>query len=426
MKKFLAFITLGVLPFFSFAQSNYQPGYVVTLKGDTVIGFIDYKERSVNPVKVVFKPERDSQTQVFSVNDCTAFGINQLETYQRFAVAISMSKESNTNLSHGIDNSERRDTVFLRVLQSGKHVVLYAYQDPLKKRFYISDQQYQTPEELKRNVYIRDGNRPVVVTDNQYVNQLQDIKRRNNTNKAIDERKWINLRYIESDLTKVAAEINEQEMVKAKFAATRFFVGTGLNVSKAKYSGKNALAYEGAKNKSSYLPFLTVGIDMFGNPAIKRIIYRAELSFLMGQYEMSNEINVGSSTNERIMKIKHVFNQYTAQLTPQVIFNLYNTNKLKFFASASLSINLSGYDNNKGTNIPVLNDFDEIIYVSERNHIELINFNYSARFNAGLVLNNRLELSAGYHVPSAVTQYSAYNIVVQRVTLGINFMLGKH
>jgi len=426
MKKFLAVITLGLLPFFSFAQSNYQPGYVVTLKGDTVIGFIDYKERSVNPVKVVFKPERDSQTQVFSVNDCTAFGINQLETYKRFAVAISMSKESNTNLSHGIDNSERRDTVFLRVLQSGKHVFLYAYQDPLKKRFYMSDQQHQTPEELKRKVYIRDGNRPVVVTDNQYVSQFQGIKRRNNTNKAIDESKWINTRYIESDLVKVAAEINEQEIVKAKLAATRFFIGTGVNVSKAKYSGENALAGDGAENKSSYLPFLTVGIDMFGNPAIKRIIYRAELSFLMGQYEMSNVFNEVSGTYERSINVKHAFNQYTAQLTPQVIFNIYNTNKLKFFASAGLSLNLSTYDKNTGANIPVLNDNGETIIINEGDHLKLINFNYSARFNAGLVLNNRFELSAGYHVPTAVTQYLNYNIVVQRVTLGINFLLGKH
>ncbi|MET3112486.1 hypothetical protein AAKU52_000197 [Pedobacter sp. CG_S7] len=154
MKFFLRLLLLFIFPFFSFAQSNFQPGYIVTPKGDTVIGFIDYKERSVNPVKVVFKPHKYSLTQQYTINDCTAFGINHLETYQRFVVAISMSKENNNNLSHGLDNSERRDTVFLKVLQSGKNVVLYAYQDPLKKRFYISDQHHKTPEELKRNIYI--------------------------------------------------------------------------------------------------------------------------------------------------------------------------------------------------------------------------------------------------------------------------------
>ena len=425
MKNFLAVLALGLLPFISFSQSNFQPGYIVTNQGDTLKGYIDYRERSVNPVKVVFKPQLDGNSQVFTINDCTAYGVNKLETFQRFVVNISLSSENSTNLFHGLDTSVRRDTVFLKVLQSGENVILYAYQDPLKKRFYILDRHHKTPEELKRNIYIRDGNRPIVVTDNQFVRQLQNIKRRNNTNKAIDERKWIDIRYLEGDLTKVAAEINEQEIVKAKLAATRFFIGTGLNISKAKYSGENALAGDGAVNKSSYLPFLTVGIDLFANPAVKKIIYRAELSFLMGKYEMFNSFNVGSGTKVKSIKAEHVFNQYTAQLTPQVIFNLYNTNKLKFFTSAGLSLNLSNYDKNTGKNIPIINDQGQTIIINEEDHLELIKFNYSARFNTGLVFNNRLELSAGYHAPSAVTQYGSYNIVVQRLTFGVNFLINK-
>ena len=425
MKNFLAVLALGLLPFISFSQSNFQPGYIVTNQGDTLKGYVDYKERSLNPVKVVFKPQLVGISQVFTINDCTAYGVDKFETFQRFVVNISLSSENSTNLFHGLDTSGRRDTVFLKVLQSGENVVLYAYQDPLKKRFYILDKHRETPEELKRNIYIRDGNRPIVVTDNQFVRQLQDIKRRNNTNKTIDERKWVDVRYLESDLTKVAAEINEQEIVKAKLAATRFFVGTGLNISKAKYSGRNALAGDGAVNKSSYLPFITVGLDMFANPAIKKITYRAELSLLMGKYEMFNAINVGSGTNGGSMRAEHVFNQYTAQLTPQVIFNLYNTNKLKFFAGAGLSINVSNYDKNIVKNIPTLNDYGETILINGEDHIELIKLNYSARVNAGLVLNNRFELSAGYHTPSAVTQYSAYNIVVQRLTFGVNFLINK-
>ncbi|MEJ5962606.1 hypothetical protein [Pedobacter immunditicola] len=336
-----------------------------------------------------------------------------------------MSKENNTNPYHGLDTSLRRDTVFLKVLQSGENVILYAYQDLLKKRFYILDKYNKTPEELKRNIYIRDGNRPVVVTDNQFVRQLQDIKRRNNPDKAIDEGKWMDIRYLESDLTKVAAAINKQEIVQSKFAATRFFIGAGLNISKAKYSGENALAGDGAVNKTSYLPFLAVGIDLFANPAIKKIIYRAELSFLMGKYEMFNAVDIGSSKNGEVIKAEHVFNQYTAQLTPQMIFNLYNTNKLKFFASAGLSLNLSNYGKNTGKNIPTVNDHGDVIIINGDDHVELINFNYSARVNAGLVLNNRLELSAGYHLPSAVTQYLAYNIVIQRLTFGVNFLINK-
>ena len=425
MKNFFAILAFSLFPFISFSQSNFQPGYIVNNQGDTLKGYIDYKERNVNPVKVVFKPQLDRSSQVFTINDCAAYGVHQFETFQRFVVNISESRENNGNLSHGLDTSVRRDTVFLKVLQSGENVILYAYQDVVKKRFYMLDKYNKTPEELKRNIYIRDGNRPVVVTDNQFVRQLQDIKRRNNTNKALDEGKWMDIRYLESDLTQVAAEINEQEIVKAGLAATRFFIGGGLNVSKAKYSGENALAGDGAVNKTSYLPFLTVGIDMFANPAIKKIIYRAELSFLMGKYEMLNAINVGSGKNGGSINAEHVFDQYTAQLTPQVIFNMYNTNKLKFFTSAGLSFNLSHYGKNTGKNIPTYNNYREIIIINGEDLVELINFNFSARLHAGLVPNKRLEISAGYHLPSAITQYGPYNIVIQRLTFGVNFLINK-
>jgi hypothetical protein len=44
--KFFYKVLLAVilLPAFSYAQSNYKPGYVVNLKGDTLRGFIDCRE----------------------------------------------------------------------------------------------------------------------------------------------------------------------------------------------------------------------------------------------------------------------------------------------------------------------------------------------------------------------------------------------
>ena len=43
MKKYFL-VTLLLLPLLSIAQSNYKSGYVVTLKGDTLRGYINYKE----------------------------------------------------------------------------------------------------------------------------------------------------------------------------------------------------------------------------------------------------------------------------------------------------------------------------------------------------------------------------------------------
>jgi len=56
MKYFyLPLLLLLLFPFFASAQSNYKPGYVVTLPDDTIHGFIDYKEWDKNPEKISFK-----------------------------------------------------------------------------------------------------------------------------------------------------------------------------------------------------------------------------------------------------------------------------------------------------------------------------------------------------------------------------------
>ncbi|MDB5026006.1 MAG: hypothetical protein JWP78_3761 [Mucilaginibacter sp.] len=47
-KIFKTLLTVVLLPALSYAQSNYKPGYVITLKGDTLPGFIDYREWNSN------------------------------------------------------------------------------------------------------------------------------------------------------------------------------------------------------------------------------------------------------------------------------------------------------------------------------------------------------------------------------------------
>jgi hypothetical protein len=45
------------LPLFSWAQSNYKQGRVVTLQGDTLRGYINYREWPYNPEEFAFKAQ---------------------------------------------------------------------------------------------------------------------------------------------------------------------------------------------------------------------------------------------------------------------------------------------------------------------------------------------------------------------------------
>ena len=353
MKKFLVLLLLFV-PFLSFAQSNFQPGYMVNSKGDTIKGYIDYKERNMNPSSFKFKaekegPAKDGEIKTYDLTNSLGFGITGREAYQRFVVDISMSKESLGHLSYGLDTSFITDTVFLKVLQDGKNMVLYAYNDQVKRRFFILEKTKRSPEELKRNIYYKSGSETTANYDNKYIKQLYAIKKILDPAAVVDDRKWKQIRYVETDLMKAAANINEQEVKKSELPTTRFFIGGGLTGSKATYSGAHDLAGNQAQSKSSYLPFVNLGVDLFVNPAIKKIIYRAELSLMASNYEISSNVTKASTLHTDYTATEHKFNQYTAQLTPQVIMNLYNTPKFKFFVSGGASCNLSVYDKNVKT-----------------------------------------------------------------------------
>lgn len=424
MKNFLAALVFFV-PFLSFSQSNFQPGYMVNAQADTIKGYIDYKERSLNPSDFRFKSTNDSEVKKYDLTNSLGFGVDGLETYQRFVVDISMSEESLGHLAYALDTSSIRDTVFLKVLQDGKNVVLYEYNDHVKKRYFILEKNKQIPEELRRNIYQNPEGGLSVITDNRYIRQLYTIKKMLDPNAAVDDQKWKQIKYIETDLVKVAADINEQEVKKSELSTTRFFIGAGLNSSKASYAGAHDLAGQGAQSKNSYLPFVNLGIDLFANPAIKKLIYRAELSIMGSNYMITRDVTKTSTITKERSTVEHKFTQYTAQFTPQVILSLYNTNQLKFFVSAGVSLNFSVYDKNVLTTHRI-ESFYGVGTDVEEDPIDFTAVYFSPRINTGIVLNNKLEVAAGYQLQSTMTRYLYYNVGSQRISLGINFLLGKN
>ncbi|MGZ3814058.1 MAG: hypothetical protein ACXVJN_20060, partial [Mucilaginibacter sp.] len=65
-----------LLPLISVAQSNYKPGYVVTLKGDTIHGFINYREWNKNPRQIAFKNDINGRKgEEFTIKNAKAFAI---------------------------------------------------------------------------------------------------------------------------------------------------------------------------------------------------------------------------------------------------------------------------------------------------------------------------------------------------------------
>jgi hypothetical protein len=213
-KLYLWFLLYLLVPGFAQGQFNYKPGYVVTLKGDTLRGFIDYKGWDLNPNAIKFKMSKKDKAKRLTVNDISYFSISNLARFERYIGPISMD---NTNMDHMIeyrDTSYKIDTVFIEILQKGKNLTLYSYSDAIKTRFYIGERPDFAPLELVYRLYYDldhvdyNANKGRTVNENTYMKQLFALATKYN---AVTDDLMKNLSYYgykEYYLTRVVKLIN--------------------------------------------------------------------------------------------------------------------------------------------------------------------------------------------------------------------------
>jgi hypothetical protein len=413
MKKITLFFML-LLPFCVLAQSNYQQGFVVTDKMDTLRGFINYLEKSNNPSKVSFKPSLEAKPLTYDLRTASAFTINGYDSYERFVVNISQASTQTNRLSDGLDTSFVRDTVFLQVIQKGKNVSLYTFADNIKKRFYLLENDKHEPEELIYRVYLLNESGKVRVVD-RYKRQLVASMMKHNTYGSADERRLSNLAYTGPELIREVSKINGQAAEKKK-AAYRFFAGAGLSINQTKYSGESQFSKPGTVNKTSYTPMLTAGIDLLGNPHIGKAVYRLEFSY------MTMKGDITTTAVEKIYAYRrHTFESMTIGVIPQFIYNFYNTSALKVYGGAGAGLHFSKHKNNQTATKVIATDLLRI----DEDKVLLQSYYFAPTLNAGIVLGKKYEVFGNYYINSPLTDYINFNVNLQRTNIGVRFIIPK-
>jgi hypothetical protein len=330
-----------ILPIFTFAQSNYKPGYVVTLKGDTVKGFIDYQEWNICPDTIKFKKSIEGERLFYGVNDISFFNIDGVDEYKRFTVSIGNAEVDPNKIEYLKDTTFRTATVFLRVMQQGSKVALYSYTDEIKVRYYIGEGPDFIPKELIFQTYLnRDYDNSVdfgnnvsrTITENTFQKQLNEIALR--TNQLTDKlRVYIhNLNYDENDMLKIVSKLNQIDKIKfekehTKRLSYQFLIGVGLDITNNEPSSIREVTANGLAH-TSVLPFISGGITLFPNPNTRQLMFRFELAVNGGQYEYFTSYNI-----------------IEGSFVPQVIYNFYNGHDFKVFAGLGLSADKYFYSN---------------------------------------------------------------------------------
>lgn len=398
--KYSGLLLACLIPFILSAQKNFQAGYVVTLKGDTIKGFIDYKEWNFTPTRILFKSsDNNSDQKEYSASDISFFQIIGKEAYRRSIVKISLHPAKLSNIG-GRDTSWKTDTVFLKVLYAGK-VGLLSYEDNIKERFYILEQGMEQPEELLIREYIREGSMSLV-SENIYKARLKATMYAMNRYSDDLSKRIEGAAYEIRELKKIVQLLNRgdgKELALEEKSRTQWFAGIGIQSDNLNFKGEHFFAGEGTNNSSHWLPKISAGVDLSANPNVGKVFFRLEAGF---QPNKSNISLVNWNKNRT-----YELTSTTVSLIPQVNHTLYNTSKLKIPVGVGFGYNFMMYSKNQ---YKELSPSGGEVYGQNDSFLKLKKGVFTLLARASVVFSNKIEASFLYRPSMSYTKYTAYSL----------------
>jgi hypothetical protein len=123
------------------AQKNYQSGYVIGLRGDTVRGFIERKNWDRNPIHISFKQHLSSETIRYGPHDIRSLCVGS-ELYESAVIDVDTSPNKIADLDGNALPVYVRDTVFLQALFRGDKSLFHFKDVNARSHFYIKEDGY--------------------------------------------------------------------------------------------------------------------------------------------------------------------------------------------------------------------------------------------------------------------------------------------
>jgi hypothetical protein len=418
---------LFLFPLFSIAQSNYKPGYAVTLKGDTLHGFIDYRGWDANPTTISFKTAiGDNKPRKLTMADISVFNVDGVTSYKKYICPISMDETNTSKLGTARDTSYKIDTVFLQILQKGKNVALYAYTDGLKTRFFIGEAPDYIPMELEYRIYDdtglathKEGN---TVIESTYLKQLFALANKYNVLDDALERTLQSANYAEPDLLAIVSKINiisKSEYAK-KYAGRgklNFFISGALNITNTSSNSGSQYTLAGGGPYTSYMPAASFGINFNPVPSVGAVEFRVELSLAEAKFN-----SIYLFKDSPYVNVKTTFNQFSISLIPQIIYNIYNTDNFKFYLGIGISLNDVNYNNAAFESlVPSVS----VAYIEQSNPFYFNKIDDTILLKAGMQFNKKYGIFINYLTSTPTTQGGYYQLSRTNEQIGLVYFLGK-
>lgn len=425
-KLYKLFLITILLPVLCSAQSNYKPGFIITLKKDTIHGFIDLKNWSDNPATITFKPTADkSKPEVFGVNDISYFELINIVAYKKFMVSISLDETNIARIGYTRDTSARTDNVFLKAEETGKNITLYSYSDDLKTRYYVYDSQIGNIAELVYRIYFAPNNSSsknagATISQDAYKQQLLNIAQKFDTYKENFRSLIEEANYNVSDLADIFRKINGGSgMIKKHSSASviKLFVGAAINSNTITPGG--TFPFYNPTSYSTTTPAAAIGVSFSINPDVDKVLLKAEIGFSSAEYKTL----VNFYADQPNFKTSYGFKQKTFSFTPQMQYNVYNSQSFKAYLDAGIAVNVSTYTGNTINNTQSGEQQD--------NYLALNKNWFAIPLKAGVIVAKHLDIFVGYNFPMSITnernstsihQSYNYSLNISTVSAGLNYI----
>lgn len=405
------------------AQTNYHPGYIINLNGDTTRGAINYREWSLNPDQVEFRAD-GTNGSVIQLNPAgiRSFVIDDQESYLSYTGAVSADKTQSTNSIYGhdvklVDTTKISRSVFLRLLATGKNISLYTYIDKDKIRFFFTEG-IKAPAELEYHEFY-DEDKHEIKTVEVFKSQLIALAGRYSSDPTMIDQIQ-SLKYNSTDLQSYTDKLNKVSSVLRKAnhrSSTHFFFGISADATTTHYDKQLRTDLYNHSAHTTVMPGINAGFDVYLNPNVQRFIFRADLSLSYNQPSYTYTY----TDNLFTVNQKYAFNQFTVSVSPKLIYNLYNTNKLKFFIGAGASFNYSLYSNNMLTTTNTNGTYSGS--TENKDPFALHPVWVGFPLMTGIKLKQKLEISLTYFPTSLYSENNAYAVGNSRISLGLSFNL---
>jgi hypothetical protein len=396
LKKLSAIIALLTISFNLLQAQIYNPGYVITNTGDTLRGVLESRENTFNPVSVNFKSTSEDKAPIkYDISQIKQVTYSNGESFERHWVSITMDY---IDLQRATDRKVEItfDTVFLRVIQKGKVLAFYSYEDKIKKRYYILQSEGTRPLELGYKVE-KDG--PKYLYRYQFRETLLMIAESSHR----DISRLINkTEYRKEPLLKVISEINDltpEINLPLNREARGLRFGAGIRLAGIKYQGENKLS-ENVSATTQPGFWIMAAYDLPKKPSVAKLIFRGELFFSTAKVESKTFDNTFISTK---VSVDHDFSQRNFGVGAAVLYNLVNKSGIKIYTGLGFRGNYSSYN----YTFIVYRTSDSGVSVTEDDSGEPRKLWTSIPIRAGLI-KRKFEFSVLYTPGRKMNNYDAF------------------